>query len=67
MSKYQYPMTAKLIRDARLRSGLKQSEFISKHNLDITQATFSRWETGQAQVPANVLFELGLVGEVIQL
>ncbi|WP_254051688.1 DNA-binding transcriptional regulator [Vibrio sp. Evd11] len=52
-SKYKYPITAKLIRDARLRSGLQQKDFISQNNLEITQATFSRWETGQAQVPVN--------------
>lgn len=67
MSKYQYPLTARLIREARLRSGLNQNEFIAANNLDVNQATFSRWETGKAQVPANILFELGLVGEVITL
>ncbi|CAK2135661.1 hypothetical protein VCRA2113O324_40222 [Vibrio crassostreae] len=44
-SKYKYPITAKLIRDARLRSGLQQKDFNSQNNLEITQATFSRWET----------------------
>ena len=66
-SKYKYPITAKLIRDARLRSGLQQKDFISQNSLEITQATFSRWETGQAQVPANVLLKLGLVSEAIVL
>ncbi|MEZ8382248.1 transcriptional regulator [Vibrio splendidus] len=66
-SKYKYPITAKLIRDARLRSGLQQKDFISQNNLEITQATFSRWETGQAQVPVNVLLKLGLVSEAIVL
>ncbi|MDE9381768.1 XRE family transcriptional regulator [Vibrio alginolyticus] len=66
-SKYKYPITAKLIRDARLRSGLQQKDFISQNNLKITQATFSRWETGQAQVPVDVLLKLGLVSEAIVL
>lgn len=66
-SKYKYPITAKLIRDARLRSGLQQKDFISQNNLEITQATFSCWETGQAQVPVNVLLKLGLVSEAIVL
>ncbi|MEZ8543278.1 multiprotein-bridging factor 1 family protein [Vibrio splendidus] len=66
-SKYKYPITAKLIRDARLRSGLQQKDFISQNNLEITQTTFSRWETGQAQVPVNVLLKLGLVSEAIVL
>ena len=66
-SKYKYPITAKLIRHARLRSGLQQKDFISQNNLEITQATFSRWETGQAQVPVNVLLKLGLVSEAIVL
>ncbi|MBY7729937.1 XRE family transcriptional regulator [Vibrio splendidus] len=64
-SKYKYPITAKLIRDARLRSGLQQKDFIFQYNLEITQATFSRWETGQAQVPVDVLLKLGLVSEAI--
>ncbi|WP_299695550.1 hypothetical protein [uncultured Vibrio sp.] len=64
-SKYKYPITAKLIRDARLRSGLQQKDFISQNNLEITQATFSRWETGQAQVPVSVLLKLGLIAEGI--
>nr|PMI55171.1 transcriptional regulator [Vibrio lentus] len=61
----KYPITQKLIRDARLRSGLQQKEFISQNNLEITQATFSSWETGQAQVPVDVLLKLGLAREAI--
>lgn len=61
----KYPITAKLIRDARLRSGLKQKEFISQNNLEITQETFASWETGQAQVPVDVLLKLGLAREAI--
>ncbi|MCC4786045.1 hypothetical protein LMH77_24365 [Vibrio lentus] len=61
----KYPITQKLIRDARLRSGLQQKDFISQNNLEITQATFSSWETGQAQVPIDVLLKLGLAREAI--
>lgn len=67
MPKYKYPLTATLIRDARLRSGLEQKEFIEKYKLDVSQATFSRWESGQIQVSAGVLFKLGLVKPAINL
>ncbi|MDE1323873.1 helix-turn-helix transcriptional regulator [Vibrio aestuarianus] len=65
MSKCRYPMTAMLIREARLRSGLEQKQFIDKHGLDISQATFSRWETGRTQAPTEILIKMGLVGRVI--
>ncbi|AIW16293.1 helix-turn-helix domain-containing protein [Vibrio tubiashii] len=60
----RYPMTAHLISDARIRSGLNQQEFIDKHKLSVTQATLSRWETGQIQVSTDVLLKLGLVKAV---
>lgn len=66
-SKCKYPLTAILIRDARLRSGLEQKEFIERYKLDVSQATFSRWESGQIQVSAGVLFKLGLVKPAINL
>lgn len=65
MSECQYPMTAKIISEAREKSGLKQAEFIAVNQLNVTQATFSRWETGHIQVPSSVLLKLGLVKAVI--
>lgn len=61
----RYPVTAHLISTARQRSGLEQQEFIDKHGLSISQATFSRWETGHIQVSVDVLIQLGLA-KVVQ-
>lgn len=63
-SKNKHPITAKLIRDARLRSGLQPQDFISQNNLNMNETTLSRWETGMAPVPVDVLIKLGLISEV---
>ncbi|WP_045392505.1 helix-turn-helix domain-containing protein [Vibrio rotiferianus] len=63
----QYPLSAMLLHKARKDSGLKQSEFITKHKLGVTQATFSRWESGKAQVPADILLKVGAVRPLVAL
>ncbi|EKO3520850.1 helix-turn-helix transcriptional regulator [Vibrio fluvialis] len=62
----KYPISSMLIHKARMESGLTQAEFIEKNGLKVTQATFSRWERGLIQAPANVLFELGVVSCAIE-
>lgn len=57
----QFPLSAHLLKTARKKSGLKQAEFISKHKLGITQATYSRYEQGKIQIPFAMLLKLGLV------
>lgn len=38
-----------------------QEEFIQKHELEISQATLSRWVSGQQAIPLHVLIHLGIV------
>lgn len=64
MSKVIYPMTAHIVSKARQESGLTQQEFIDKHNLDVTQATFSRWESGLQQIPSEKMLAMGVVKAV---
>ncbi|NOH85913.1 helix-turn-helix transcriptional regulator [Vibrio sp. 03-59-1] len=63
----QYPISAMLLHKARKDSGLKQLEFMKKHKLDVSQGTYSRWESGKTQVPASVLFDLKLVRAAVEL
>ncbi len=62
----KYPISSMLIHKARIESGLTQKEFIEKNGLKVTQPTFSRWERGEIQVPADVLFELGIVSAITE-
>ncbi|BCL69697.1 hypothetical protein TUMSATVNIG1_16530 [Vibrio nigripulchritudo] len=57
----KYPITASLITEARAETGLTKAEFLEQHGINVTQATLSRWETGEIQVPLAVLIELNLV------
>ncbi|MCG9553814.1 helix-turn-helix transcriptional regulator [Vibrio sp. Isolate32] len=63
----RHPMTSLLLKKARKESNLKQSEFIEKHSLDVTQATFSRWESGHIAVPVDVLLSLGILKPALEL
>lgn len=65
MSKCIYPMTAHIVSQARKESGLTQKEFIDKYSLGVTQATFSRWESGLQQIPSEKLFVMGVAKAVI--
>ena len=49
-------MTALLLKHCRKESGLKQADFIKKHKIPVTQATFSRWEKGKHAVPVAVSY-----------
>ena len=64
MKKCKFPLTAQVVRRARLESGLEQLQFIEQHKLNITQATFSRWETGQIQAPTEVLLQIGVLKSI---
>lgn len=56
-----HPMTAALLKQKREQSGLEQGEFMKKHKLPVSQATYSRWENGKQSVPVEVLLSLGLL------
>ncbi|CAK1886216.1 helix-turn-helix domain-containing protein [Vibrio crassostreae] len=60
-------MTAMLLKKARKESKLKQSAFMEKHSIDVTQATFSRWETGEIAVPVEVLLSLGILSPAVEV
>ncbi|ARC91214.1 hypothetical protein B6A42_02335 [Vibrio coralliilyticus] len=62
-----HPMTALLLKHCRKESGLKQADFIKKHKIPVTQATFSRWEKGKQAVPVEVLLSLGLIAPAVEV
>ncbi|WP_253822833.1 XRE family transcriptional regulator [Vibrio coralliilyticus] len=62
--KPKFPLSAMLIVDAHLKSGLDAKTFIERNELNISEATLIQWESGQVQVPADVLEKLGLATEV---
>lgn len=41
--------------------GMEQAEFIAFYDLNVSQATYSRWERGVNNPPISVLEKLGLV------
>ncbi|HDY7522295.1 TPA: helix-turn-helix transcriptional regulator [Vibrio vulnificus] len=59
--KRRFPMGSLLLIKARKESGLKQAEFIERYGLEVTQPTFSRWESGKQQVPFDVLLKVGAI------
>lgn len=64
MKTVKYPMTAHIVSQARKESGLEQKAFIDKHELNVSQATFSRWETGQQQIPSEKMLAMGVAKAV---
>ena len=59
-----HPLTASLIQQCRQKSGLEQAEFIKRHDIPVSQATFTRWETGKISVPIGILLSLNLITPV---
>lgn len=44
-----------------IRDKMDSCKFIDMHELNVSQPTISRWESGKTTIPLDVLIKLGIV------